>query len=88
MHGPIDDQDLYELAATISSSAANVNKFLRKRGTAALSFASPSPVVALSPENAAFHDAKSTIIEAAERLLDLVRGPRQVLIELSFQVGL
>ncbi|KAI9668121.1 MAG: O-methyltransferase ctb2 [Bathelium mastoideum] len=85
MHNRIDDQDLYELAATILSSTVDLNKFLKKRKASALSFAEPVPNISLSPENAAFHDAKGTILEAAERLIDLVRGPRDTLIELSFQ---
>ena len=86
MPGRVEDQDLYELAATILSSTVDLNKFLKKRKLPSLSFDSPAPTVSLSAENATYHDAKSTILEAAERLIDLVRGPRDTLIELSFQV--
>ena len=86
MHCGTDDQDLYDLAATILSSTVNLNKFLRKRKIQGLSFIDSAPTISLSPENAAYHEAKATILEAAERLVDLVRGPRDVLVELSFQV--
>ena len=86
MHHRVEDQDLYELAATILSSTIDLNKFLRKHKLPILSFSDPAPSITLSPENAPFHDAKGVILEAAERLIDLVRGPRDILIELSFQV--
>ncbi|KAL9096254.1 MAG: hypothetical protein Q9165_001777 [Trypethelium subeluteriae] len=85
MPSRVEEQDIFELAATILSSTVDLNKFLKKRKLPALSFEHPAPAVSLSPENAAFHNAKSTIVEAAERLIDIVRGPRDVLIELSFQ---
>jgi hypothetical protein len=83
----VEDSDLYELAATILSASSNLNKFLKKQKSVPLSFATPAPTISLSPENATFHESKATIIEAAERLIDLVRGPRDILIELSFQVN-
>ncbi|KAI9706230.1 MAG: O-methyltransferase ctb2 [Bogoriella megaspora] len=84
-NGRIDDSELYELAAEILSSSASLNKFLKKRKLAPLSFNNPAPNIPLSPENAAYHESKAVIIEAAERLIDLVRGPRDILVELSFQ---
>lgn len=86
MHCETNNQDLYELAATILSSTVDLNKFLKKRKLQSLSFIDSAPNIPLSPENAPYHDAKATILEAAERLIDLVRGPRDVLLELSFQV--
>lgn len=85
MHDRVCDEGLYELAATLLSASADLNKFLSKHKTPQLSFASPAPNIPLSEENAAFYDAKGTILEAAEQIIHLVRGPRDVLLDLSFQ---
>lgn len=87
MHDRIQDQGLYELAATLISASADLNKFLSKRKLPNLSSTSPAPNLPLSAENAPFEDARGTIIEAAEQIIQLVRGPRGVLIDLSFQVN-
>ncbi|KAF4548436.1 O-methyltransferase domain-containing protein 10 [Elsinoe fawcettii] len=84
MHSRVNDQELYELAATLLSASADLNKFLGKKNLPALSYANQYPSVSLSTENAPFHDAKGTIIEAAERIAELVRGPRDQLVNLSF----
>lgn len=88
MPQPIEDQDIFELAAAIVSSAADLNAFLKERMSGSLSFANPAPNIATSPENSVYYRARAKCIEAAERLVELVRGPRDVLLELSFQVRL
>ena len=88
MRKQIENQDIFELAAAIVSSAADLNAFLKERTSQSLSFASPAPVIATSPENATYHEARARCIENAERLVELVRGPRDMLVELSFQVRL
>ena len=88
MRKQTENQDIFELAAAIVSSAADLNTFLKERISQTLSFANPAPVIATSPENSAYHEARGRCIEAAERLVELVRGPRDVLVELSFQVRL
>ena len=88
MRKQIKNQDIFELAAAIVSSAANLNTFLKGRTSQNLSFANPAPVLATSPENSAYYEARARCIEAAERLVEFVRGPRDMLVELSFQVRL
>ena len=88
MHKQLENRDIFELAAAIVSSAADVNAFLKERTAQSLSFNNPAPAIATSPENSAYYEARAKCIEAAERLVELVRGPRDMLIELSFQVRL
>ena len=88
MRKQIENQDIFELAAAIVSSAADLNAFLKERMSHSLSFANPAPIIATSPENSAYYEARARCIENAERLVELVRGPRDMLIELSFQVRL
>jgi hypothetical protein len=87
MHERVEEEGLYELAATLLSASAKLNKFLQKRRLEPLSFSKPAPTISLSPENAAYHEARGIVLEAAEQIVQLVRGPRDVLLELSFQVS-
>lgn len=82
------DETLYELVATVASCSSDVNRFLRKRGLPELNTGSAAPPVALTAENAAYFDARASAIEAAEKILKVLRGPRDVLLEISFQVSL
>ncbi|TKX25778.1 O-methyltransferase-like protein 8 [Elsinoe australis] len=84
MRSRVNDQELYELAATLLSASADLNKFLGAKNLPPLSYATQYPSVSLSAENAPFHNAKGTIIEAAERIAELARGPRDQLVNLSF----
>ena len=86
MRKQTENQDIFELAAAIVLSAADLNAFLKERMSQTLSFTNPAPAIDTSPENSAYYEARARCIEAAERLVELVRGPRDVLIELSFQV--
>jgi hypothetical protein len=86
MHQRNSDETLYQLVATLASNAADVNRALRARGDGELSINSPSPVVPLTEENTSYNDAKASAIEAAEKIIALLRGPREVLLDLSFQV--
>lgn len=88
MRSRVNDQELYELAATLLSASADLNKFLGAKNLPPLSYATQYPSVSLSAENAPFHNAKGTIIEAAERIAELARGPRDQLVNLSFLVRL
>lgn len=86
MHSRNVDETLYELVATLASCSSDVNRFLRKRGDPELSTGSAAPQVPLTAENASYYDARASAIEAAQNVLNLLRGPRDVLLELSFQV--
>ena len=87
MHQRVEENDLYELAATLLSASLKLNKFLKSRRLDPVSFEKPAPSIALTPENAAFHDARGVVLEAAEQIIHLVRGPRDILLDLSFQVS-
>ena len=86
MYERIESGEILDLLSTLFSAAAVRTKFLNLRRI------EPSSInevlnIPLVPENSAYYDAKGTIIEAAERIIDLVRGPRDVLVDLSFQVS-
>jgi hypothetical protein len=86
MHQRNSDETLYELVATLASNAAETNLALRNRGEAELSINSPTPKVPLTDENKTYHDARASAIEAAEKIIAVLRGPREVLLDISFQV--
>jgi len=86
MHQRNSDETLYELVATLASNAAETNLALRNRGEAELSVNGPTPDVPLADENKTYHDARASAIEAAEKIIAVLRGPREVLLDISFQV--
>lgn len=86
MHQRNSDETLYELVATLASNAAETNLALRNRGEAELSINSPTSNVPLTDENKTYHDARASAIEAAEKIIAVLRGPREVLLDISFQV--
>ncbi|WQF87727.1 Putative O-methyltransferase domain, S-adenosyl-L-methionine-dependent methyltransferase superfamily [Colletotrichum destructivum] len=77
--------ELTELISTLSSASADLNEFLSKRGLPKHSSEAPTPIIDLIPENLPYFQAKSSIIDAAERIVRLARGPRDALITLSFE---
>jgi hypothetical protein len=81
------DETLYELVATLATSSSDVNRFLRKRGLPEVAVGSQAAPVSLTTENAPYFDARAAAIEAAESILKVLRGPRDVLLEISFQVS-
>jgi len=86
MHQRNSDETLYELVATLASNAAETNLALRNRGEAELSVHGPMPDVPLTDENKTYHVARASAIEAAEKIITVLRGPREVLLDISFQV--
>lgn len=86
MHQRNVDETLYELVASLGSSASDVNRLLRERGNPELSFVAATPDIPLTADNASYYDAKASAIESAQRIINLLRGPRDVLLEISFQV--
>ncbi|GKT47441.1 O-methyltransferase aurJ [Colletotrichum spaethianum] len=85
MPSRIQEDELSELALTLSSASQDLNKFLSARGIQKLSTDAPAPNIALTNENKPFFQAKTSIIDAAERIIRLVRGPRDALVTLSFE---
>lgn len=86
MHHHVQDNDLYELSATLLSASKDINKFLSIQGRPNLSFSEPARELPLSAVNAPYYVAKCAILEAAERIVDLVKSPRDKVIDISFQV--
>ena len=86
MHQRNSDETLYELVATLACNVADTNLALRNRGEAELSVKNPTPEVPLTDENKTYHDARASAIEAAEKIISVLRGPREILLDLSFQV--
>jgi len=86
MHQRNSDETLYELVATLASNAAETNLALRNRGEAELSVHGLTHDVPLTDENKTYHDARASAIEAAEKIIAVLRGPREVLLDISFQV--
>ena len=86
MHQRNSDETLYELVATLACNAAETNLALRNRGETELSIHGPTPEVALTDENKIYHDSRASAIEAAEKIIAVLRGPREVLLDISFQV--
>ena len=84
MHQRVQGDDLLTLISTLVSASADLNKFINKRGLEQPSFANGVPNVELTSANAPYFDARSTIVEAAQQIVRLVRGPRDILIDLSF----
>jgi len=80
------DNDLYELSATLLAASRDINKFLSSQGRPSLSFSEPARELPLAAVNASYFQAKSAILEAAERVIDLVRSPRDKVLDISFQV--
>ncbi|KAF4418412.1 O-methyltransferase [Fusarium austroafricanum] len=85
MPSRVQRDDLFGLVSTLFSASADLNKFLTQRGLQQPSFTSAPSSIELTSDNAPYFDAKSTIIEAAEQIIHLVRGPRDTLIALSFE---
>lgn len=82
----VQDSDLYELSATLLSASRDINKFLRSQGRSNLSLNEPARELPLTAANASYYEAKGAILEAAERVIDLVKSPREKVIDISFQV--
>ncbi|KXT08893.1 hypothetical protein AC579_8461 [Pseudocercospora musae] len=88
MHNRVQDNELFELASTLLTASAGLNKFLTKSGHHHPSFSKPAPSIELTSANAPYFDARSTIIEAAEQIIRLVRGPRDTLYKFASHIPL
>ncbi|CAK1355445.1 6-hydroxytryprostatin B O-methyltransferase [Cercospora beticola] len=85
MANRIEADNLFELTAELVSASAKLHKFLDQKNLPQPSFDAPAPSVALNTANKPYYDARSAIVEAAEQLIRLVRGPRDTLLALSFE---
>lgn len=84
MPGRVEATDLSELVSILSSASNQYRQFLSKRGFAEPSLEAGTPNVELNSANATYFSARSTVIDAAEQIIRLVRGPRDTLVTLSF----
>ncbi|KAG8160671.1 hypothetical protein KVR01_008935 [Diaporthe batatas] len=84
MPSRVEATELSELVSILSSSSHQYRDFLSKRGFSEPSLGTETPNVELNSANAAYFSARSTLVDAAEQIIRLVRGPRDTLVTLSF----
>ena len=86
MHTRNEDTSLYELIATLACNVGEVNSHLRKHSLPGLSYGEPHPTLPENADFASYGEPRAAAIEAAEKILYTLRGPREVLFDISFQV--
>lgn len=84
MPSRVEATELSELVSILSSASDIYRQFLSKRGFPEPSLEAESPNVELNSANATYFSARSTLVDAAEQIIRLVRGPRDTLVTLSF----
>ncbi|OLN84422.1 6-hydroxytryprostatin B O-methyltransferase 3 [Colletotrichum chlorophyti] len=77
--------ELFQLVSTLTSASVELNEYLSKHGLQDLSTESEAPRIDLAPENSLYFRSRSTIIDTAEQIIRLVRGPRDALFTLSHE---
>ncbi|KAF2172650.1 hypothetical protein M409DRAFT_16612 [Zasmidium cellare ATCC 36951] len=85
MSNRVEADQLFELTAELVSASAKLDKFLSKRSLPSPSFDAAAPAIPLNTANKPYYDARTKIVEAAEQIIRLVRGPRENLLYLSFE---
>lgn len=76
---------LSELVNILTSASADYTHFLIKRGLSEPALDAETPNIELCTANNHFFSAKTTLVDAAEQIVRLVRGPRDTLVTLSFE---
>lgn len=84
MPSRVEATELSELVSILSSVSDQYRQFLSKRGFPEPSIEAETPNVELNSTNATYFSARSTLVDAAEQIVRLVRGPRDTLVTLSF----
>lgn len=84
MSSRVEATELPELVSILSSASDQYRQFLLKRGFSEPSLEAETPNVELNSTNATYFSSRSTILDAAEQITRLVRGPRDRLVTLSF----
>ncbi|KAK2005521.1 O-methyltransferase [Colletotrichum eremochloae] len=81
------EHELLEHVSSTRCAAADLAKFCEKHQLPlpTSSASSPAAVDLSSLDSAPYFEAKAAIIDAAEQLIKLVRGPREYLLALSFE---
>ncbi|PIA90440.1 6-hydroxytryprostatin B O-methyltransferase [Cercospora beticola] len=85
MHTRNEDTSLYELIATLACNVGEVNSHLRKHNLPGLSYGESHPTLPENADFASYGESRAAAIEAAEKILYTLRGPREVLLDISFQ---
>lgn len=84
MPSRVEATELSELVSILSSASDQYRQFLSKRGFSEPSLETEAPNVELNSANTTYFSARSTLLDAAEQIIRLVRGPRDTLVTLSF----
>lgn len=85
MHARNEDRDLNELVTSLVSKVDALNSHFRKHNISGLSYGEVHPVLPESFDSACYDESRAGAIEVAERVLHTLRGPRDILLDLSFQ---
>lgn len=85
MPGRVQAKELPELLSMLTSASEDYRKFLSKHGFPEPSLDTVAPDVQLTSTNASFFSTRTTLIESAQQIIRLVRGPRDTLLTLSFE---
>lgn len=86
-HGKLRENSIEATVTRLVAASSELNTFLRRQSIPVSS--NPGTLdVPLTEENASYHESKSALLDAAERLIALVKGPRDVVLAISFQVSL
>lgn len=86
MHTRNEDKSLYELIATLASKVGDINGRLHRHDLPGLSHGEIHPTLPDTTDSTSYHESRAAAIEAAEKILQTLRGPREILLDISFQV--
>ncbi|KAL2285885.1 hypothetical protein FJTKL_07584 [Diaporthe vaccinii] len=84
MASRVEATELSELVSILSSASDQYRQFLSRHGFSEPSLEDEAPDVELISTNDTYFSARSTLIDAAGQIIRLVRGPRDILVTLSF----
>ncbi|USW46732.1 Putative O-methyltransferase domain, S-adenosyl-L-methionine-dependent methyltransferase [Septoria linicola] len=85
MHSRNEDTSLYQLIATVACKVGDINNHLRKHNLPGLYYDEVHPTLPDTADCTSYSESRAAAIEAAEKLLRTLRGPREVLLDISFQ---
>lgn len=83
----IKENEIEATVTQLNSASATLNAYLHEHSNQVPS-SQGSLDIPLTEENGPYHESKSAVLDAAERLIALVKGPRDVVLALSFQVSI
>lgn len=86
MHNRNEDRSLNELLATLVCKVDDINGFLSKHKLPGLLYGKSHSSLLDSADQVRYGESRAVAIEVVERILATLRGPREILLDLSFQV--